>query len=97
MTDSKETMRFNEIISFKGRTLNAEKPIHVYRNLNRSGKVYSIRQQGVVVGHTTAICLRQCTFVVNGSGKDREDHVKVGYKPFNGIDKLRTFTTILDI
>ena len=64
-------MKLNEIIPFKGRKLDAEKPIHVYRNLNRQGKVYSIRQNNVVVGHTTAICMRQCKFVVNDSGKDR--------------------------
>jgi hypothetical protein len=62
-------MKLNEVIPFKGRKLNVENPIHVYRNLNRKGKVYSIRQKGVVVGHTTAICMRQCTFVVNDSGK----------------------------
>lgn len=61
----------NQIKPFKGRTIDTEKPIDVYRNLNRKGKVYSIRQNGKVVAHTTAICLRDCVFIVNKSGKTR--------------------------
>lgn len=61
----------NEIISFKGRVFNKNKPIDVYRNLNRKGKVYSVRQEGVVVGHATAICISNVEFVVNKSGKER--------------------------
>lgn len=109
-------MKFNEITPFKGRKLNAENPIHVYRNLNRQGKVYSIRQNGIVVGHTTAICMRQCRFVVSYSGKDRavrtmvrnvhayingfvsdnwqmvdkEESVKINYKPFNNMNFYHT-------
>jgi len=61
----------NNIKSFKGRTIETDKPIDVYRNLNRKGQIYSIRQSGKVVAHTTAICIRQAEFIVNSSGKAR--------------------------
>lgn len=61
----------NIITPFKGRTIDTDKPIEVYRNLNRKGKVYSIRQDGKVVAHTTAIVLGSVEFVVNESGKKR--------------------------
>lgn len=61
----------NYIIPFKGRTIDADKVIAVYRNLNRKGKWYSIRQGSHVVGHTTAICIRDAKFIVRESGKKR--------------------------
>jgi len=61
----------NHIIPFKGRTIDADRPIEVYRNLNRKGKWYSIRQGSHVVGHTTAICVRDAKFIVRESGKKR--------------------------
>lgn len=61
----------NIITPFKGRTIDTDKPIDVYRNLNRKGKIYSVRQNGLVVAHTTAICIRNAKFVVNQSGKAR--------------------------
>lgn len=98
-------MKINEITRFKGRKLDAEKPIHIYR----VGKVYSIRQNGIVVGHTTAICMRQCKFVVNDLGKDKTGHayingyvsdnwgmvtkqqnVKINYSPFNNLEFYHT-------
>ena len=61
----------NHIIPFKGRTIDADKVIAVYRNLNRKGKWYSIRQGSLVVGHTTAICIRDVKFIVRDSGRQR--------------------------
>jgi hypothetical protein len=61
----------NIIHPFKGRTINMDKPIDVYRNLNRKGKWYSVKQGGLVVAHTKAICVRDASFVVNESGKKR--------------------------
>ena len=66
----------NLITSFKGRTIETECQIEVYRNLNRKGKVYSIKQQGLVVAHTTSICMFASTFVVNQSGKKRAIETK---------------------
>ena len=61
----------NVITPFKGRTINIDKPIIVYRNLTREGKVYSIKQGSLVVAHTTAICIREPEFIVSPSGKRR--------------------------
>lgn len=61
----------NIILPFKKRTIDTSKPIEVYRNLNRKGKVYSIRQNGIVVAHSTAICIRDAQFLVNKSGKEK--------------------------
>lgn len=83
----------NVIYSFKDRTIDTENPIEVYRNLNRQGKVYSIRQNGIVVAHTTAICIKDAEFVVNKSGKakaiktkERNVHAFVrGFYAMNGM------------
>lgn len=48
-----------------------EQPVEVYRNLMRKGKVYSIRQNGKVVAHTTEIILENCNFHVGWSSKAR--------------------------
>jgi hypothetical protein len=61
----------NEVYSFKGRTIDTEKPIFVYRNLNKKGKWYSIKQNGVVVAHATAICIRNVECVISEKGKAR--------------------------
>ncbi len=55
---------------FKGRTLDTEKPVQVYRNLNdRTGeRVWSIRQNGLVIAHTKKIYLGGVRFVVNKAG-----------------------------
>ena len=61
----------NQIIPYKSREFNINKPVEIYRCLNRHGKVYSIRQNGVVVAHTNSIQLHDCEFVINPSGKKR--------------------------
>ena len=44
------------------------KPVQIYRNLNRRGRVYSIRQNGLVVAHTDKIALRNVEFRVQPAG-----------------------------
>lgn len=61
----------NKIQPFKERLINLDKPVEVYRNLNRKGRVYSIRQNGLVVGHAQRLMLRDVTFHVSKSGVDR--------------------------
>jgi hypothetical protein len=61
----------NVVYPFKGRTIDIDKPIYVYRNLNRKGKWYSIKQDGVVVAHSTAICIRSVECVIMKSGKEK--------------------------
>lgn len=58
----------NTITSYKGRAINFENPVEVYRNLSRKGKVYSIRQFGRVVAHATAVMLRDAEFKVSMKG-----------------------------
>lgn len=59
------------IVPFKNREIDLESPVDLYRCLNRKGFVFSLRQNGKVVGHTTKITLKDCEFKVNKSGKDR--------------------------
>lgn len=61
----------NRITLFKDREIDFYKPVMVYRNLNRKGKVYSIKQNGLVVAHTTCLTMSNCEFKVNQSGKKR--------------------------
>ena len=46
-----------------------EKPVKVYWNLHR--KCYSVQQKGLVVGHAENIALKNVTFKVNESGRQR--------------------------
>jgi hypothetical protein len=55
----------NDIHSFKGRELDVSKPVLVYRNLTRKGKVYSIKQSGRVVAHAYRLILKDVDFVIN--------------------------------
>jgi hypothetical protein len=66
----------NIVQPFKGRTIDTTKHIDVYRNLNRKGKVYSIKQGNKVVAHATALCMIDAEFKVNKSGKNRSLETK---------------------
>jgi hypothetical protein len=66
----------NHILLYKNRYINLEKEVDVYRCLNRKGKFYSIKQRGVVVGHTDNIVLSDCKFIVNASGKKKAIETK---------------------
>ncbi len=61
-------MRIN---TYKNRHIDYSKPVDFYRCLNRKGFVFSLRQNGLVIGHTDKIVLKDCTMVINKSGKDR--------------------------
>jgi DNA-binding transcriptional regulator YhcF (GntR family) len=58
-------------LSLKGRTINYDKPVKVYRNLNRKGILYSISQDGLVVGYSDEIMLSNAKFVVNMKAKEK--------------------------
>ena len=83
----------NKIIPYKNRKINIEENVYVYRNLNRNGKVYSIKQKGLVVGHTTCLAMINIEFFVNKSGQKRARQNKkrnvhayiVGKIALNGI------------
>jgi len=61
----------NEVYSFKGRTIDLEQPIRIFRNLNKKGTWYSVRQGTLTVAHAKAICVRDCKFIVNEKVRDR--------------------------
>jgi hypothetical protein len=56
------------------RTLDPDKPVRIYRNLNAksgSNKEWSVLQNGLVIGHTNSISLKNCIFIVSDSGRQR--------------------------
>jgi len=60
-----------EIELYKERSVDFNKSVTVYRCLNRRGNVYSIKQGSLVVAHTTNLTLRDITFHVDESGRQR--------------------------
>lgn len=54
-----------DIISFKNRKLDLYKPVRVYRNLNKKGVWYSVKQFGVVIGHTNQLLITDVKFIIN--------------------------------
>lgn len=66
----------NIVCSFKGRQIEVDKPVLVYRNLNKGG--YSIKQNGLVVAHAERFCLGDFVPVVYESG--RQKVIKTGVK-----------------
>ena len=61
----------NIIEPFKCRNIDLTKNVDVYRCLNKKGKVYSIKQNGKVVGHTSCLRLKDAKFVIHKSGQER--------------------------
>lgn len=60
------------VVPYKGRKINLDKPVDVYRCLNRrDGKWYSIRQDGLVVAHARALMLTDAKFKINDNGRKR--------------------------
>lgn len=55
--------------SFKGRHIDTNKKVMVYKNLH-NGK-FSIKQDGLVVAHVDSIVLSRAIFKVNESGRQR--------------------------
>ena len=60
-----------QIESFQNRKINPNIKVKIYRNLNKKGYVYSIKQNGLVVGYCSFICLKNCRFIVNQKGRDK--------------------------
>lgn len=58
---------------YKGRNVLPGQLVDVYRNVNKKGVVYSIRdaKTGLVLGHATHILLNSCTFHVNPAGRKK--------------------------
>lgn len=56
-----------QIIPFKNRILDINKPVKIYRNLHSKDKNYSfsVMQNRLVVGHTGDLFMSNCTFLVN--------------------------------
>ena len=54
---------------FKGRTIDIEKPVMVYKNLNNG--MFSIKQAGLVVAHVDSVTLFDVIFKVNQGGRNR--------------------------
>lgn len=59
------------ITPFKKRKIDFDKPVRVYRNLNRKGVVWSIKQGAYVVAHATELVLQNCKLIVWEAGRQR--------------------------
>lgn len=55
--------------TYKNRQIDPSKPVYVYRNLHK--KCWSVKQGGVVVGHTEELALKNCECVVNEKGRQK--------------------------
>ena len=73
------------IALFRGRRLDAGRPVDVYRNLRAGG--YSLRQGGRVVAHADAIMLADVRFVVSRAGWARSR--QLGKKTVHAIARGR--------
>jgi hypothetical protein len=59
----------NIVYPYKGRSINLEKTIKVYRNLHKD--CYSIKQGSLVVAHAERLCLRDVIFKVNEKNRQK--------------------------
>lgn len=67
------------IIPYKNRKIDLNKKVRIYRNLNHpaiigntdNNPVFSILQNGLVIGHTIAITLHLVNFIVSQAGRER--------------------------
>lgn len=59
----------NIVYSFKGRQIDLEKRILVYKNLNKN--CYSIKQNGLVVAHAERFCLRRFVPIIYEKGRQK--------------------------
>lgn len=63
---------YNHFLSFKGRRPDVKRPVFVYRNLNGDkNHLYSIKQDGLVMGHSNRLVLSECSFIVSQAGQRR--------------------------
>jgi hypothetical protein len=54
---------------YKGRTIDASKPVRVHRNLHKD--CFSVVQDGLVVAHTRQLCLKDARPYVNQRGRQK--------------------------
>lgn len=54
---------------YKNREIHLNKPVKVYRNLHK--KCWSVKQSGLVVGHTNYLILKDCIFTVNQNSRNK--------------------------
>tara|TARA_X000000368_G_C23048284_1_gene720142 strand:- start:2815 stop:3204 length:390 start_codon:yes stop_codon:yes gene_type:complete len=75
-----------DITPFKNRYINLNKKVYVYRCLNKPGYIYSIKQFGKVVGHTSNLILSDVNFKIVKSGKEKaiETNVRNVHALING-------------
>lgn len=78
---------------YKNREINRHKPVFVYRNLTRSGVVYSVAQAGEVVAHAQRLVLQDCKFEVRQAGRERylrtqQRNVHAGVRGYLAEDRL---------
>lgn len=59
----------NLITPFRNREIEVNKEITLTRCRSRKGKVYSVKQFGKVVGHTSQLTLVNVTLIVTSTGK----------------------------
>lgn len=68
------------VIPFKGRTIDPSKDVWIYRNLrpgkSMSDRAFSIMQDGLVVGHSDYVVVKDARFVVREGGRQRVLHEK---------------------
>ena len=79
ITDPQSLDKMNNIIPFKNRQIDYSRPVYVYRNLHKGkeNKVFSIKQNNLIVGHATDLLLKNCEFIINKSGQERTRKEKV--------------------
>lgn len=70
-----ETLGVITIKPFKDRSIDPSRKIKVYRNLHKS--CFSVKQGGLVVGHTEDISLKDAVFTVNAKSRLKVISTKV--------------------
>lgn len=83
----------NVIIPYKGREIDFSANVKIYRNLTKKGVWYSIVQNGLTVAHTSAICLRDCTFNVNET--TRQWVIKNKHKAFHAYIEGKVTNSVM--
>jgi hypothetical protein len=99
-----ETIIGNRITPFKGRVPDLNKKVRVYRNLTKKGVFYSIKQNGLVVGSTDCIKLRNVVFTVSKtlqakvrSEKQRNVHAyAVGFVAIEAVNSINQADQVFD-
>ena len=66
----------NRITPYKGRTLDMERPVLVYRRLRSKGVNYSLKQDNRVVAHSDCLMLGDVEFIVSKAGNERVRRTK---------------------